>query len=112
MLTKEGTGRNLFDENQPVLYYGVLSAKTNLDVLAGPAVRKARKRRGVERLHASELGLGGLEEISEHLISIQKKYRPRFDCYRVAKADHAVICFFDQVFDQGGSRNRWTERKF
>lgn len=95
------TGANLFDENQPVLYYGVLSAKTNLDVLAGPAIRKARKQRGVDRLHASELGWGGLVEISEHLLSIQKKYRPTFDIYRVAKADHAVICFFDQVFDQG-----------
>ena len=95
------TGTNLFDENQPILYYGVLSAKTNIDVLAGSEIRKARKRKGVERLHASELGLGGLVEISEHLIAIQKKYRPRFDIYRVAKADHAVICFFDQVFDQG-----------
>ena len=95
------TGTNLFDENQPVLYYGVLSAKTNLDVLAEPEIKRPRKLRGVERLHASELGLGGLVEISEHLISIQKKYQPRFDVYRVAKADHAVICFFDQVFDQG-----------
>jgi hypothetical protein len=95
------TGANLFDENQPVLYYGVLSAKTNIDVLAEPIVRTARRRRGVERLHASELGLGGLVQISECLVAIQKKYQPRFDIYRVAKADHAIICFFDQVFDQG-----------
>jgi hypothetical protein len=25
------TGLNLFDENQPYLYYGVLSSKTNLE---------------------------------------------------------------------------------
>ncbi|MES3040095.1 MAG: DUF3800 domain-containing protein [Pseudomonadota bacterium] len=95
------TGANLFDENQPILYYGVLSSKTNIDVLAEPTVRMARKIRGVERLHASELGLGGLVQISEYLTAIQKKYQPRFDIYRIAKADHAIICFFDQVFDQG-----------
>src|SRR5690606_6123135 len=31
----------------------------------------------------------------------QKRYRPIIDVYRVAKPDHAIICFFDQVFDQG-----------
>lgn len=52
-------------------------------------------------MHASELGHKGLVEISKHLINIQKKYQLRFDIYRIAKADHAVICFFDQVFDSG-----------
>lgn len=37
------TGANLFDENQPILNYGVLSAKTNLDVLAAPKVKKLGK---------------------------------------------------------------------
>ena len=32
---------------------------------------------------------------------MQKKYDLRFDIYRVAKVDHALISFFDQVFDQG-----------
>lgn len=95
------TGANLFDENQPILHYGVLSAKTNLDLLAAQEIILARKHCGVERLHAAELGLGGLVEISKHLVKIQKKYRPSFDICSVAKADHAVICFFDQVFDQG-----------
>lgn len=111
------TGTNLFDENQPILYYGVLSAKTNLDVLAEPIIKSARKQKAVERLHASELGLGGLVDISEHLISIQKRYKPRFDIYRIAKADHAIICFFDQVFDQGMNpamtwTGYWTPLKY
>ena len=111
------TGTNLFDENQPILYYGVLSAKTNLDVLAEPIVKLARKQKTVERLHASELGLGGLVDISGYLISIQKKYEPRFDFYRIAKADHAVICFFDQVFDQAMNpamtwTGYWTPLKY
>jgi hypothetical protein len=94
------TGANLFDENQPILYYGVLSAKTSLDILAEPYIKSARKQKSVEKLHASELGVRGLVDISDHLIFIQKKYQPRFDVYQIAKADHAVICFFDQVFDQ------------
>tara|TARA_R100000988_G_C4002934_1_gene170366 strand:- start:669 stop:1790 length:1122 start_codon:yes stop_codon:yes gene_type:complete len=95
------TGTNLFDENQPMLYYGVLSANTNLDLIAASEVQKARKALGVDRLHASELGMGGLVEIVGNLIKLQKRYRPIVDIYRVAKPDHAIISFFDQVFDQG-----------
>lgn len=95
------TGTNLFDENQPSLYYGVLVCETNLDAVAEGPVVKARRLLGVQRVHASEIGIGGLIKISEQLIYIQKKYKPRFDLCRVAKPDHAVICFFDQVFDQG-----------
>jgi hypothetical protein len=42
-----------------------------------------------------------LVAIADDLVKIQRKYQPRFDIYRVAKPDHALICFFDQVFDQG-----------
>jgi hypothetical protein len=111
------TGTNLFDENQPVLSYGVLSAKINLDVLAQPKVKKARSKLGVKRLHANELGFGGLIQIIDELAAIQKKYSPRFDLYRVAKPDHAIICFFDQVFDQGmnpavGWIGYWTPMRY
>jgi len=95
------TGTNLFDENQPVLYYGILSSKVNLDVLAESELSILRARLGVKRLHASELGNGGLVQIVDDLINLQKKYDLRFDIYRIAKPDHALICFFDQVFDQG-----------
>jgi hypothetical protein len=95
------TGTNLFDENQPMLYYGVLSAKTNLDILAELKVQKIRKKLGVERLHAHELGMGGLVAIADDLSCLQKIYSPVIDVYRVAKPDHAIISFFDQVFDSG-----------
>ncbi len=79
------TGTNLFDVNQPLLYYGVLSAKTNLDLLAAPYIKVARKKvGGVQRLHAAELGIGGLVAIADDLVKIQRKYQPRFDLYRVA----------------------------
>lgn len=72
-----------------------------MDLLATPEVKRARKRLGVERLHANELGMGGLVAIVDNLLSLQKRYSPIIDVYRVAKPDHAIICFFDQVFDQG-----------
>jgi len=95
------TGSNLFDENQPILYYGVLSSKINLDIAAKAKVKKIRKKLNVERLHASELGNGRLISIVKDVNELKKCYDLRFDIYRVAKVDHALICFFDQVFDQG-----------
>ena len=95
------TGTNLFDENQPTLYYGVLSSRVNLDVLVEKHLLPLRKKLDVERLHAAELGNSELVKIIRPLIAIQKKYNLRFDIYQVEKSDHAAISFFDQVFDQG-----------
>lgn len=95
------TGPNLFDPEQPMLYYGVLSSRLNVDLLAGETLRRLRRRVEVSRLHAAELGNGGLASLAGEFIDLQKRLDLRFDIYCVAKPDHAVICFFDQVFDQG-----------
>lgn len=95
------TGPNLFDASQPTLYYGVLSSTVNVDVLAADWLKPMRKRSGMQRLHAAELGNGGLVPLVDDLVAMQKRMSLRFDLYRVAKPDHAIICFFDQVFDQG-----------
>lgn len=95
------TGTNLFDENQPILYYGVLSSRVNIDVLTENTLSTLRRRLGVDRLHANELGNAGIGQIAKEIHNLQKRHDLRFDIYRVAKADHALISFFDQVFDQG-----------
>lgn len=95
------TGPNLFDESQPMLYYGVLSSSVNIDVVGANAMQRMRKTLSVPRLHAAELGNGGLVSIAPELRKVQRVLDLRFDLYRVAKPDHAIICFFDQVFDQG-----------
>jgi len=95
------TGPKLFDPDQPMLFYGVLSSKVNVDFLAAERLRRIRKRLGVQRLHAAEMGNGGLVEIVKDICQLQKQLDLRFDVYRVAKPDHAIISFFDQVFDQG-----------
>lgn len=54
------TGPNLFDASQPMLYYGVLSSRMNLDVVAEYELAALRRRLKVPRLHAAELGVGKL----------------------------------------------------
>lgn len=95
------TGANLFDPAQPILYYGLITSKTNLDVTAEPLLRAVRATLGVARLHANELGVGRLTEIAPALSRFALKHDVRFSLYKVAKPDHAVITFFDQVFDAG-----------
>lgn len=95
------TGSHLFDKNQPVLYYGVLSSQKDLDISARETIEEARKISGSQRLHASRMGVAGLASISQHLIALQEELNLGFDIYRVMKVDHAIISFFDQVFDQG-----------
>jgi hypothetical protein len=94
------TGPNIFDEQQPMLYYGSLSSRINLDLVARTRLEGLRSRLGVSRLHANDLGNAGLAAIGADLHEIQRRFDLRFDVFRVAKPDHAVICFFDQVFDQ------------
>lgn len=98
------TGPNLFDPNQQVLSYGVLSSPDDLDKVAEAKLAVLRKRLGVQRLHAAELGKHRLDEVVDTLLILQKKHRIRFDIWQVVKRDHAIISFFDQVFDQGMNR--------
>lgn len=95
------TGHKLFDSSQPTLFYGLLSSKLNVSLLAEADLKRLRDKLGVERLHANEIGLEGLAQISEELLAIQKKFNLTFDLYFIEKVDYALINFFDQVFDQG-----------
>ncbi|MDQ1228499.1 hypothetical protein QE443_004760 [Pantoea ananatis] len=95
------TGPNLFDRTQPVLSYGVLSSPDDLDKVAEAELASLRKKLGVQRLHAAELGMYRLDDVVDTLLVLQKKRRIRFDVWQVVKRDHAIISFFDQVFDQG-----------
>ncbi|MEA9392648.1 DUF3800 domain-containing protein [Acerihabitans sp. TG2] len=95
------TGPNLFDQTQPVLSYGVLSSHDDLDKVAEKELAALRKKLGVQRLHAAELGVHRLSNVVDTLLMLQKKHRIRFDIWQVVKRDHAIISFFDQVFDQG-----------
>ncbi|MEK2607955.1 DUF3800 domain-containing protein [Pseudomonas shirazensis] len=111
------TGLNLFDATQPVLYYGVLSSRVDLNVNARPEVEALRAKLDVDRLHANVLGIERLTSISQELEAIQQRCQLSFDIYRVSKLDHAAISFFDQIFDQGLNKavpwsSYWTPLRF
>ena len=97
------TGINIFDQNQPVLYYGVLSSKVNIDIYAKSIMEEIHATLGVEKLHANELGLSKLAKIADKIIRIHNDFDINFDLNSVVKVDYALICFFDQVFDQGNN---------
>lgn len=111
------TGLNLFDDSQPVLYYGVLSSVRDLDVEARDKVEVLRSQLEVVRLHANELGVSKIESIADQLEEIQAELGICFDIYRIDKVDHAAISFFDQVFDQGLNKavpwtSYWTPLRY
>lgn len=111
------TGASLFDLNQPVLYYGVLVSKIDLAATIEEKIELIREKLGVERLHASELGQGRLIHVAKELQNLQSELSLEFDVYRVIKSDHAVIQFFDQVFDSAMNSgvawsSYWTVRRY
>ncbi len=111
------TGLHLFDETQPDLFYGLLSCKVNMDVIAEPHLKVLRQRLGVSRLHAADLGIGRLSTIAPDLRRLVRKHDVRFALYKVVKFDYAVIQFFDNVFDQGlnpaaGWATYWTPIRY
>ena len=75
------SGNNLFDENQPWLYYGLLSSPYDLDVVAKGKVTALRKKLSVDELHASELGVGRLTEIVDELEDIYQEFQISFDFF-------------------------------
>jgi hypothetical protein len=95
------TGFNLFDEQQPNLYYGTLSSRLNLDIRAQNHVLRMREILGVKRLHAAEIGNGRLINIAYILEDLSNKLNLQFDFYILKKTDFAVMSFFDQIFDEG-----------
>ena len=87
------TGLNLFDANQPVLYYGLISSVVDLDDVAVDAVRAVREKLGVARLHSNELGVARLSSVAEDIAAITAEFGLTFDLLRVMKPDHALISF-------------------
>lgn len=95
------TGNNLFDPNQPRLSYGLLSSKTNVDVLGVRLHKEMLRGVGVPALHANELGIDRLSTIAPLLCELQRKMRFCFDYYYIVKPDFAVTMLFEAVFDAG-----------
>lgn len=95
------TGNQLFDKNQPILTYGVLSSTLNVDALGKQWFKDITKKLDIDCLHANHLGVNKLTEISRELYLLQDKFKFSFDYYFIEKRALAVVCFFDAIFDAG-----------
>jgi hypothetical protein len=95
------SGNNLFDHNQPVLSYGVLSSETNVDVLASREHAGILRRLGEDSIHANQLGAGRILSIVGDLIRLHDKFDFHFDYYFIHKESYAVAMLFDAIFDAG-----------
>src|SRR5579872_2226863 len=88
------TGKNLFSPSQPAsLYYGVLSSKVNLDILAFRYIQNIKFKINAKRLHAVDLSSDRLASIIPDIKKIHKDLGLTFDVYQVVKRDHILICF-------------------
>lgn len=95
------SGKNIFDKNQPFLYYGVLASKTDIDTQEQYHIEKMRDILRTKRIHAKEIREKGIEIISNNIMEIIKRCDAKFSCYRVKKSDLAIIQAFDHIFDSG-----------
>jgi hypothetical protein len=95
------SGNNLFDANQPVLSYGVLSSRWDVDA-HGIAEHAALVRAAeAASIHANKLGDAGLVKLAPGLIALHRQFEFRFDYYFVHKPSFVATTFFNAVFDAG-----------
>ncbi|MBN8212359.1 MAG: DUF3800 domain-containing protein [Xanthomonadales bacterium] len=111
------TGNNLFDTSQPLLSYGVLSSRTNIDALGGPIHKEMLSILGVDILHASQLGEDRIEKISPQLRQLHEKMQFEFGFYFIEKKTYALVQLFEAVFDAGLNEavpwiHYWTPMRF
>jgi hypothetical protein len=95
------SGNNLFDHNQPVLSYGVLSSEVNVDEHAHETFSEILNKLSMPTLHANKLNFDGLRPIANDLLSLRERLRLGFDLYFIEKRAYALVAFFNAVFDQG-----------
>ena len=95
------TGNDLFNKDQPRLGYGVLSSRMNVDAIGVDLHRKMLQAVKSTELHAKDLRASGIVKISDLLFKLQDKMSFDFDYYFIEKRTHAIVLFFDAVFDAG-----------
>lgn len=95
------SGNNLFDDNQPVLSYGVLSSRWDVDTHASEERKAIAEKVGEDALHANKLGAARLVGAAGLLAELHDRFEFCFDYYYIHKLAFAVVTFFNAVFDAG-----------
>lgn len=95
------TGGNLFDENQPLFLTAALITRTDFDRSRSRPFNKILADANLSALHATELGIGGIEPIAGQVLRLLKDADARFFVSRVEKRYLLATKFFDTFFDSG-----------
>lgn len=95
------SGNNLFDRDQQVLSYGVLSSRWDVDAHARDEATAIAGKTGGQGLHANKLGPAGLRGTADFLVELHERFEFCFDYYYIHKRAFAVVTFFNAVFDAG-----------
>jgi hypothetical protein len=93
------TGKNIFDEEQPLFLTAALISKVNFDLLERDNILRIARRFGRDTLHANEFGEAAVESYSSDLLQILKRRNCRFFISRAEKNYLAVTKLVDTLFD-------------
>lgn len=97
------TGLNLFDSDQPEFWTGTVLTNRDLDQVASSLVERWAAELGVDELHASDIGLSGIESFAKELTRVIKRFNLSFIFTRIEKRFHATIKYVDTVLDSGNN---------
>ncbi|MFT6475051.1 DUF3800 domain-containing protein [Qipengyuania profunda] len=95
------TGGNLFDEDQPLFLTAALITRSDFDRSKARQFDKILADANLSGIHATELGVGGIEPIAGPVLKLLKAADARFFISRVEKRYLLATKFFDTFFDSG-----------
>ena len=95
------TGGNLLDVDQPYFFSMAMSSRVDFDDVFRDRVDRIAQSVNMPYLHASELGVRGVEVIAPRLIDLIEFSQVQFYSVYVVKRDVVAAKFFDAVFDPG-----------
>lgn len=95
------TGANVFDDDQPDFYTAGLLTRKDFDAVYGVSWRNFLAVKGLQELHANQVGHGQIEEIATGVQDFLRKSGARFHMTRVEKSYLLAGKVFDTFFDSG-----------
>lgn len=93
------TGAKLLDEEQPLFITAALLTRGDFDCRFAAEVRAIARSLGSDEVHANQLGVGKIENVSRDLLKVLRKAGPTFCLARVEKRYVIASKIFDTLFD-------------
>lgn len=72
------TGAAIFDAAQPLFITAAMMTRNDFDARFSAEVAAVAARLGVDELHATDLGIGPIEEVAADLLAILRRAGPAF----------------------------------